>query len=175
MKFYVERAQFVVAPQDSGKSTQLRSMFLDKRLGLGGVIPTSRKIARKYHISNERKLYLRLTSPHEYGDSVEKFHAKIRAGLTGGRWSIACPFQPDAFNHMPDVVDSVKAFIACFKPERTRVVFLSPNRHGIQIDQFLPGRDLILETRATGAEVICVDARNRTANGLVLADFFDFT
>ena len=33
MKFYVERAQFVVAPQDSGKSTQLRSMFLDKRLG----------------------------------------------------------------------------------------------------------------------------------------------
>lgn len=28
MTLFVERALFVVAPQDSGKSTQLRSMFL---------------------------------------------------------------------------------------------------------------------------------------------------
>ena len=35
---YVERALFVVAPQDSGKSTQLRSIFLDRRFGKDGEI-----------------------------------------------------------------------------------------------------------------------------------------
>ena len=77
---------------------------------------------------------------------------------------------------MPDVVDSVKLFIGKFSPERTRVAFLSPNRHGQQIGTFLPGRDLTQELLAIpNVEVMCIDGRQRNKNGLLLADFFDFT
>lgn len=179
MTFYLERALFVVAPPDSGKSTTLRSMFLDRRLGLNGVPPPSsshHRIAADYYISNERRLHLRLTSPHEYGESPEEFMEKARGNMPDGRWCFACPFQPDARNKMPDVVDSVKLFIGKFSPERTRVAFLSPNRHGQQIGTFLPGRDLTQELLAIpNVEVMCIDGRQRNKNGLLLADFFDFT
>ena len=61
---YLERALFIVGPQNSGKSVQLRSMFTDVRLGLEGEIPQSRNIRDAYSLSNERRLYVRLTSPH---------------------------------------------------------------------------------------------------------------
>jgi len=179
MTFYLERALFVVAPPDSGKSTTLRSMFLDRRLGLNGVPPPSssqRRIADVYHLSNERRLHLRLTSPHEYGESPKDFIEKARGNMTDGRWCFACPFQPDARNQMPDVVESVKLFIGGFSPERIRVGFLSPNRHGQEVGKFLPGRDLTQELLAISkVEVMCIDGRQRNKNGLLLADFFDFT
>ena len=179
MSLWFERALFVVAPQDSGKSTQLRSMFLDRRLGTGGEVPSSadkRKLADNYHISNERRLHLRLTSPHEYHETPKEFTDKLRNKTVSGRWCYAGPFQPDAFNQMPDVIDSVKHFIHEFEPERVRVVFLSPNRHGAMLDSFLPGRDLSHELlQISTVEVACVDARQRQSNGLFLADFFDFT
>jgi hypothetical protein len=179
MPLWFERALFVVAPQDSGKSTQLRSMFLDRRFGTGGHVPSSEekpKLSEIYHISNERRLYLRLTSPHEYGDTPKDFTDKIKTKMISGRWCYAGPFQPDAYNHMPDIVDSVKHFIKEFEPERVRVVFLSPNRHSAQVDSFLPGRDLSQELlRIPTVEVACIDARQRLSNGLFLADFFDFT
>lgn len=40
---YLERVLFVVGNRHTGKSTQLRSMFLDVRLGSNGQIPTERK------------------------------------------------------------------------------------------------------------------------------------
>ena len=179
MPLLLERALFVVAPQDSGKSTTLRSMFLDRRLGAHGVPPLSaaqRNLPVTYYLSNERRLYLRLTSPHEYGETAEVFLQKAKKTMGNGRWCYAGPFQPNAFKKMPDVVASVESFIKTFEPERIRVAFLSPNRHGQEIDTFLPGRDLRQELLSIPrVEVMCLDGRQRGKNGLLLADFFDFT
>lgn len=176
---YLERALFVVAPQDSGKSTTLRSLFLDRRLGRGGVPPPAaeaRRLAASYWISNERRLYLRLTSPHEWGESEAEFIDKTRETMGNGRWCFACPLQPGAFRNMPDVVATVRAFRAAFSPERIRVAFLSPNRHGLQVEDFAAGRDLRDDLiQIPQVEVLCIDGRHRSVNGLLLADFFDFT
>jgi len=96
--------------------------------------------------------------------------------MVEGRWCYAGPFQPDAYKKMPDIVESVLSFQKAFQPERIRVAFLSPNRHGQTVDKFLPGRDLMDELLSIPkVEVICIDGRKRDKNGLVLADFFDFT
>lgn len=175
MTIYLERVLFVVAPQGFGKSTQLRAMFLDPRLGNGGKIPTHSKLPDTYSLGRERRLYLRLTSPHEYGESSAEFIRKARGKMDGGRWNFAGALQPNAFKRMPDVVETVRRFQKALTPERVRLAFLAPNRQGITLDNFLPFRDLHSELQALGAEVVCVDARNREANGLLLADFFDFT
>ena len=175
---YVERALFVVAPQDSGKSTQLRSLFLDRRFGINGQIPPSnqqRNLTETYCIGNNRQLFLRLTSPHEYGDTPQQFHRKIRRKTGDGRWCIAGAFQPDAFKFMPDVVESVRLFQNEFVPERIRILFLSPTRHSVGFADYSSGRDLTAELQALSrVEVALIDARNREANGLLIADFFDF-
>lgn len=151
-------------------------MFLDRRLDQNGEIPTAANIRKDYYISNERRLHLRLTSPHEVGETPKQYMDKAKRKMASGRWTFACPFQPDAYKKMPDVVISVKKFIAYFNPERVRVVFLSPNRHGLEVNQFLPPRDLSDELlQVPGVEVACIDARRRVGNGLLLADFFDFT
>lgn len=181
MTLFIERALFIVAPQDSGKSTVLRSMFLDRRLGTAGKPPSSshKKLVNVYHLSNERRLYLRLTSPHENWESPEDFMTKTRDKMENkgsGRWCFAGPFQPNAFRNMPDVVTSVKLFIKEFGPERVRVAFLSPNRHGDTLADFMPGRDLTQELLGVRrVEVACLDCRKRGKNGLFLADFLDFT
>lgn len=179
MPLFLERALFVVAPQDSGKSTTLRSMFLDRRLGKEGVPPPSseqRRLSEIYYLSNERRLYLRLTSPHEYDETPRDFLDKTMNKMGDGRWCYAGPFQPNAFKKMPDIVKSVESFIKVFEPERVRVAFLSPNRHGQEINSFVPGRDLTHELLAIPrVEVMCLDGRQRGKNGLLLADFFDFT
>jgi hypothetical protein len=75
---------------------------------------------------------------------------------------------------MPDVDVTVEAFVRRFGPERTRVMFLSPDRHGTSLqDVHLP---LIIGLRSIpSVEVAWIDARDRTPNGLLLADVFDFT
>ncbi len=175
---YLERALFVVAPQDSGKSTTLRSLFLDRRLGTDGVPPPSKtqpRLDEIYHLSNERRLYLRLSSPHEAGETPTEFIEKTRGKMGDGRWCYAGPFQPNKSNKMPDVVASVQAFARAFGPERIRVAFLSPQRKGLTVEGFVPGRDLTKELLAIPTvEVMCLDGRELNKNGLLLADFFDF-
>lgn len=64
---YVERTLFILGEPNTGKSTPFRSMLRDCRMG--GNIPTGNTpIKRVWALSNERRLYIRLTSPHEYGD-----------------------------------------------------------------------------------------------------------
>lgn len=176
---HVERALFIVAPPDSGKSTQLRSLFLDRRFGMHGRVPAGsekRKLAEIYHISNDRRLFLRLTSPHEVGDTPKDFHRKIRARMGAGRWCVAGALQPDAFKSMPDIVETTKLFLREFEPERMRLLFLSPTRHGQSLSDYSDGRDLLADLLAIPrVEVACIDARKREANGLLIADFFDFT
>jgi hypothetical protein len=70
--YHFERALFVVGEPNSGKSNQLRSMFADIRLGTGGDILTERRLPELYRLSNERCLYLRLTAPHEAGESISR-------------------------------------------------------------------------------------------------------
>jgi hypothetical protein len=187
--YYFERALFVVGEPNSGKSNQLRSMFRDVRLGTDGNIPGGKKLHDFYRLSNERCLYLRLTSPHEAGEAIgrkrggdvpinflEKTNEKIETNtpLLGRRWNFAGALQPNARNHMPDVVGTCRAFVKYFNPERTRVAFLSPDRHGtcLQAEHM----DLVdsLKQQTPSVEVCWIDARDRTANGLLLAGFFDF-
>ena len=154
-------------------------MFKDRRLGTDGVTPPSgqKRLSDCYWFSNERRLYLRLTSPHEANETVKEFIVKTRGKMGAGRWCFAGPLQPNACNKMPDVVATVQAFIDEFSPERVRVALLSPNRHGQTAESFLPGRDITDELLAMipSVEVLCLDGRKRDVNGLLLSDFFDFT
>lgn len=170
---YIERALFVVGEPNDGKSTQLRSLFRDKRFGTNGKIPKPRKLPATYALSHERSLYLRLTSPHEYDESPEEFFEKIRISALSGRWAVASPLQPNARNKMPDVIETVRQFIRAFSPERVRVCFLSPN----QADIKTPGNQKTQDKlwKLGGVECITLDARTRTRNGLVYADFLDYT
>jgi hypothetical protein len=186
--YHFERALFVVGEPNSGKSNQLRSMFRDIRLGTGGDIPTERRLPEIYRLSNERCLYLRLTSPHEAGESIGRKRHGRRNFLTktveiieentpkiGKRWNFAGALQPGARKHMPDVIKTCRAFVRYFEPERTRVVFLSPDRHG-RFLQETEHSGLVERLREIPSVEICwIDARDRTVNGLLLADFFDFS
>lgn len=179
MSLILERALFVVGPRNCGKSTLLRSMFLDQRLGRNGVIPSTvkeKKLKNIYYLGNDRRLYLRLTSPHENEENMKQFIAKSKNTMLNGRWCFAGALQPAKFNNMPDVVRSVRYFNNVFKPERIRVIFPSPNHLEIGFSKFIAGRDLSAELlQIERVEVACIDARNMKANGLFLADFFDFT
>lgn len=186
--YHFERALFVVGAPNAGKSNQLRSMFRDARLGTGGVIPTNRNVAEFYRLSNQRCLYLRLSSPHEMKECIrqkrgaranflQKTAEKIEANTPhlGSRWNFASALQPRAENYMPDLVATCHAFVKRFNPERTRIAFLSPDRHGVCL-QKVDHLDLVTRLRQIPSIEICwIDARDRAANGLLLADFFDFT
>ena len=110
--YYFERALFIIGEPNSGKSTQIRSMFQDVRLGTKGVVPIANKLTEMYQLSYERCLYVRLTSPHEMGEYIdnnlnvekenflEKTEKKIKESTphVGRRWNFVCPLQPDAAN-----------------------------------------------------------------------------
>lgn len=174
---YVQRALFVVGEPNSGKSNQLRSIFRDARLGTGGKIPRGQpKLPETYRLSNECCLYLRLTSPHEMGESLNEFLRKTEDIIKrntpqpGRRWVVYCALQPDAAKRMPGLVRICGAFLRRFNPERLRVVFLSPDRHGNDLQQaHTPLVDRLRED--SEIEICWVDARDREANGLLLADF----
>ena len=178
--YYFERALFIVGEPNSGKSNQIRSMFRDRRLGFAGEIPTAKNLRDVFSLSNERWLYLRLTSPHEMKEFLEDFLKKTEDEIkkhnsNGVRWNFVSPLQPNAANNMPDAVEAVTAFYTRFHPERTRVVFLSPDRHGAYLQESAHV-GLVDRLRQTPSVEICwIDARDRTANGLLLADFLDFT
>ena len=173
----MERALFIVAPQNLGKSTILRNMFYDFRLGRGGLLPTASRIAETYHLSNERRLYVRLTSPHEWGETLSQFLNKVAKKTPSGRWCFACPLQPDASSKMPDAIETVRAFVEKFQPERTRICFLLPDEQRrlaalTALNRLLP----ILHTIDTvECNFIVAETPFARANGLFLADFFDFT
>ena len=52
---YIERELFVIGDQDTGKSTQLRSMFLDWHLGTQGEVPTENNPRKTYALSKENQ------------------------------------------------------------------------------------------------------------------------
>jgi hypothetical protein len=129
-KLYLERALFVVGLQDSGKSTQIRSIFKDMRFGTNGEIPSQSKLPDSYFLSNDRKIYIRITSPHESKETLKEFLDKTERKTFSDRWCVVAPLQPNAINSMPDLAQTVKAFSDRFDPDRIRIVFLLPDRHG---------------------------------------------
>lgn len=75
---------------------------------------------------------------------------------------------------MPDVVETVRAFVARFYPERTRILFLSADRHGEILQD--GHSSLVAGLRAIpSVEIGWIDARERVPNGLLISDLFDFT
>ena len=176
---YVERALFLVGDQNTGKSTQLRSMFLDWRFGNRGKVPPASNLPDTYPLSNERRLYLRVTSPHEAGETIEAFLNKCARKMqssTGGwrRWNFAGAVQISATQDLPEGKEVIRAFIKRFAPERVRAVLLSPGHSGNHLDPDSL-RELVADLRSlANCEVIMVDATSRKANGLMYADFFDF-
>jgi hypothetical protein len=169
---YIERLLLVVGAQNTGKSTQLRSMFLDPRFGTSSQIPLARNVAQTQYLSTSRRLYLRLTSPHEAGETLSQYLNKIAQRTASGRWCVASAVQINPARQMPALPEVVKALAARFAPERIRIAILSPDRHAAT----LPGASQLVDDlwRIRHCEPFCLDARSRTANGLMLADTFDF-
>lgn len=178
---YFERALFICAPPGCGKSTQLRSVTRDMRLGYQGKVfspEEKRKLLDIYPLSNERWLYLKLSSPHESKQSPTEFHNLIHSKLKKvRRGNFMGAMQPDSRNKMPDIVQCCSNFVQEFNPERLRVVFLSPTHNKMDLASYSQGRDFVAELHSLGKkiEVLAVDGRSRNLNGLIYADFFDFT
>lgn len=179
-QFHFERALFVVGEQDSGKSKQLRSMFRDRRLGNGGVVPRNNKVPETYRLSNERSLYLRLTSPHESDEDLTAFLEGIWEKVSentpekGRRWNAACALQPFPAREMRSRLPTIcNRFDKWFEPERIRIAFLSPDRHGKRLQARHDALVQVLRLNSK-VETCWIDATDRYANGLLLADFFDF-
>lgn len=177
---HFERALFMMGDRNTGKSVQLRSMFLDWRLGTSGRIPTANNVRNSYPLSNERCLYLRLTSPHDAGDTMKEFLNTCAEQMQSGkqswcRWNFAGAVQISGARNLPRGTNVIEEFINRFAPERVRAVVLCPDRSGT-VMQANELQQLIQELRSmTKCEVVMVDATSRDANGLMYADFFDFT
>ena len=172
----IERVLLIAGAPGTGKSVQLRSMFLDPRLGTRGEIPERGSLpqAGRYSLSEVRRLYVRLSSPHEHGETLEQFLEDIeRKTDAEHRWNVARATQINARDNMPDILDVVAALEERFEPERIRIAFLSPNRRGVVLAE-APALMAGLLAQATSCEVLCIDARDRERNGLLLADTFDF-
>ena len=169
----IERVLLVAGAQNTGKSVQMRSMFLDPRLGTSGQIPEAPNLPNVYALSPYRRLYLRLTSPHELRESSDRFLEKIEENTDGRyRWNVASAVQIDAAENMPNLIDIVAALDERFSPERIRVAILSPDRHG----DVLAEAPVLMQAlqEVSSCEILCIDARCRHCNGLLLADTFDF-
>lgn len=170
----VERALFIVGKQNTGKSAQLRSMFRDYRFGTQGKIPA--RLPRTVLLGNDRTLLLRSNSPHESGHTFRTYFNSIEQQLGNGRWCIAAALQPERSGGgpMPDAFEVISRFIVRFKPERVRICLLSPTISGMVL-RTEDAKAFHRRGWSLGAEVLCINAICRNANGLLLADFFDFT
>ena len=169
----IERILLVAGAQNTGKSVQIRSMFLDPRLGTSGQIPGAPNLPNSYSLSPSRRLYLRLMSPHEAREDLDRFLEKIEENTDGHyRWNVASAVQIEAGGNMPNISELVTALEERFSPERIRVAILSPDRHG---DVLAEAPALMQELQGVSScEAMCIDARSRHRNGLLLADTFDF-
>lgn len=169
---HVERALFVVAGQNGGKSTYLRSMFRDHHFGHGGAFHDTRGRVPIVHLSNERSLLVHLSSPHEKNESVDEYLERIATRTRSGRCNFAGALQPQSRTDLPGPA----TYIERFDPERVRICLLSPDRNGDEHD--LQALRAALHPHQT--EPIVIDGSVNVKSGdperydLFLADFFAF-
>lgn len=181
---YIERVQFIIGERNAGKSTQIRSMFQDIRMYTDRHIPTKRKLPDFTYLSQERGLYVRITSPHEYNETVDEFFDKTETKMEGQGWlrgNFICPLHPGPYKKITiSTVELIQRFYDRFKPERIRVAFLNPDKGS---NYFAPAKLEKMQDDLRGyvgepiprIECISIDARHKTGQGMLLADFFDFT
>ena len=144
-----------------------------------GVIPEG-AIPATYALSNNRWLYLRLTSPQEWREDMETFLNKCDKKMYDDvnwptRWNFACPLQRSPSKKLEGATKVISAFSGRFSPERIRSVILSPDYSGTHLAPSILDQ-LHSELRAIPrSEVMMIDATDRESTGLILADYFDFT
>ena len=177
---HLERILLVCGLPNAGKSRLIRYMFGDARLG--GDVPPVGPLPRRA-LSRERCLAGRATSPHEAGETPADFHKKIddacvNAWIHFWRINYVSAIQPHPRNHMPGIVDVCAGLHTEFKPERIRVVQLSPDQWG-ETSSALTDSE-VDGLRALDVEVLAIDARRSShsaepGNVRILADYFDFS
>ncbi len=181
---HLERVLLVCGVQNSGKSHLLRAMYNDPRFGTRGRVPAGRQaILPPVTFSYSRTLFVRLSSPHESGESLSRFFNKIerfgeRAWASGWRFNFACAVQPNQTAQTPDVVTICEQLYRSFLPERIRVVQIDPIQNGNASEDLLsPAQMRRLWALRNPVEVITVSAEHvaQFVNGSCLADYFDFT
>lgn len=176
---HLERILFVVGEQNSGKSTTLRSIYRDERFA-SAVIPPRGRIPPA-SISGERGLQLILRSPHEAKMSLPDFISNMATIVANpGRFrriNIAGALQPFPANRMrADIVKICAAVMSQLKPERLRLAILDPVADGTKVTYY--NDPTIDALRKLDVEIMKIDGRDwayQDFNGLLLADFFDFT
>jgi hypothetical protein len=181
---HLERVLLVCGLQNSGKSHLLRAMYNDPRFGTRGRVPTGRQaILPPVTLSYARKLFVRLSSPHETNQSLSKFLNKIerfgeRAWNEGWRFNFACAVQPHQTPTTPDVMTICQELYRCFLPERIRLVQIDPLQNGDASGDLLrPAQLRRLWSLRDPVEVVTLSAERiaQDVNGSCLADYFDFT
>jgi hypothetical protein len=180
---HIERIMLVCGKQNAGKSRLLRAMLADQRLV--GEVSSARRLAA-CPLSRERALIIRCSSPHEYGDDTNQFHAKIQKAAARLWWAgyrrmnFACAIQPDQHNHMPGIIQVCDDLIKVFAPERIRVVQLAPDQGG-KLDSRLSNTEVDGLRQFRDVETLSIDARKRAGvfaepgSVRILADYFDFS
>lgn len=172
---------FVIGEPDAGKSTTLRSLFVDPRFGTKGKVPSESRI-RLVGLSRERCLFMRLTSPHETKQNIEQFIQTVVAAQRRAtrfdfrRFNLACALQPFAAHSMPDLLETCVAVQDQLAPERMRIVVIDPRQDGASGPPL--SRQTVHRLRKRNVELVKIDGEHSRAdypNGLLLADFFDFT
>jgi hypothetical protein len=181
-KPYVERALFIIGEKDAGKSKQIHSVLRDWRLHKEGKVPRkkTRRIPETYALSNERWLYVRTRSYFEIPQSLDDFLDECAAKMKENedlrrRWNFLGALRPDKEGKRLSAACVIESFAKHFSVERTRAVILLPYQNGKSIKPSNLTK-LIANLRAKNVtDVLMVDATSRVGNGLIYADFFDFT
>lgn len=180
---HFERLLLVSGMKEAGKSTLLRGMFADPHFGRMGVIPKEPKI-KLIALSRERCLSIRCSSPHEMGEDFRKFFGKLDRTMELAReerfrrFNFACAVQPRNVGRMPGIVEICHEVKTRLNPERIRIVQIHL-RQDKEDGSLLTPSD-VDKLRKMQVEIMTLDGhgsppRQRIPNGLLLADFFDFT
>ena len=180
MPVNVERALFVIGKQNVGKSTQLLSMFQDKRFGTGGEIPQGtarRSVGITFALGKHKRLYLRRSSPHETEQTIDEFLAICEKWMRPSgpplRWNFAGALQAKPTKKLAGAPQVIKDFSSHFSTKRIWAVILSPYHDGRHMDP-TELAELTLELEAIPqCEVTMLCAESETANGPQFVAFFD--
>jgi hypothetical protein len=164
---------FIIGGQDTGKSSTLRSLFKDHRLGREGTIPTEKKIEEIISLGPTTSLILRLTSPHEYNESSSEFFRKIKKNITPNKsWSFAAPLQPYSFKKMPNLIETINRFQKHFYAHKIIIAFLDPDRHGNSDRNIV---NLINDLHShTNVYCLRIDATIKYRNAFLLSQLLTF-
>jgi hypothetical protein len=175
---YIERILIVLGEQNSGKSKQIRGMLDNQRFGYDGDFPETGKTATSFALSSNRRLYVRLTSPHEWEESFDQMSSKIIEEASrfppNTRWNAIIPMQISASRKLPGGLSLIDNILVELNPERIRYVVLNPIHDGTYLDSDLMDEIYGHIMDKERVDYCSIDARHELKNGTILLDYFDF-